>query len=333
MEIKNYYGIDVSAKELFLSNSKELLGKFDNNANGHKKIIKFINSKKKNVYICMEATGIYSLDIATALSKEKGMNVMVANPRSVKHFAEAMMKRSKTDTVDAQLLAQYCEKMDFIKWEAPNENFFNFRAISRRIRALKDDITVEKNRLHSYKATKSTPEILIKHATINISQINKVIKELIAEAVKIVKKDKELERKFELLKTINGIAKLSAIYILSEIAFVIDDMEPKQLVAYAGLDPSKHESGTSIKKMEKISRKGNASLRKSLFFPAIVAVRTNKEVKAFYAKLLSSGKKKMQANVAVMRKLLHAIYGVFKLNEKFDASKCFIVDKKVCAGA
>lgn len=333
METKNYYGIDVSAKELFLSNQEKSFGKFENNEKGHKKIVAVLKSNQGANYICMEATGFYNLDIATALSKTKDTFVMVANPRSVKHYAQAMMKRSKTDLVDAKLLAVYAEKIPLEAWRAPSENYFNLRAISRRIRALKDDSTAEKNRLHSYKATKATPDVIIKNTIAHIGQIKQSIKELEKEAIKIIKIDPELNRKFELLKTINGIAKLSAIYILSDIAFLTDDIDPKQLVAYEGLDPCKYESGTSVKKLEKISKKGNAQLRKSLFLPALVAIRVNKDVKSFFAKLVSAGKKKMQAVTAVMRKLLHAIYGMFKLDQKFDSSKCFVVVKKTSASA
>lgn len=175
--------------------------------------------------------------------------------------------------------------------------------------------------------------MIIKNVIAHIGQIKKSIEELEKEAVKIIKADPELNRKFELLKTINGIATLSAIYILSDLAFLIDAIDPKQLVAYAGLDTCKYESGTSVKKLERISRKGNAHLRKSLFLPALVAIKTNHDLKAFFLKLVSAGKKKMQAVAAVMRKILHAIYGMLKHNQNFDSSKCFVGNKKIRATA
>ena len=100
-------------------------------------------------------------------------------------------------------------------------------------------------------------------------------------------------------------------------------MDVRQWVAHAGIDPLQFESGTSVHKPSRISRRGNAHLRRALFLPALVAVQHEPHVTAFYEKLLERGKTKMQANVAVMRKLLHAIYGMLKHDRDFDGEKFY----------
>lgn len=322
---KSYFGIDVSAKELVLADVNNKSKTFSNNSSGHKQIFDFLKSRNSEVYVCMEATGVYSLDIATVLSNVKGINVMVVNPKSAKDFASACMNRSKTDRVDAHSLALYASKFDFIKWVPPSRQFYEIRIISRRIQALKQDIAAEKNRLHAYKATAFTPAIVIQSTIDNIKALLKLIKELHKQALLLIREDKALSQKFSLLTSISGIASLSAIYCLAEIAFLPDDITPKQLTAYAGLDPRKFESGTSIKKREAISKKGNAALRKALFLPALVAIRFNPIVKKFFINFVARGKQKKQAIVAIMRKFIHAILGMFKSNRPFDATLCFNV--------
>jgi transposase len=94
-------------------------------------------------------------------------------------------------------------------------------------------------------------------------------------------------------------------------------------VAHAGLDPRPYESGTSVHRPRRISKVGNRHLRAALYTPALVAIQHQPNVKAFYDKLIAAGKKPMQAVVAVMRKLLHAIWGMLKHDQDFDGNKFF----------
>jgi transposase len=100
-------------------------------------------------------------------------------------------------------------------------------------------------------------------------------------------------------------------------------MSARQWVAHAGLDPKHSESGTSVKGRARISKVGNRHLRAALFLPAMVASQHEERVRAYYQKLLAKGKKPMQALVAVMRKLLHAIHGMFQHEADFDGTKFF----------
>ena len=94
-------------------------------------------------------------------------------------------------------------------------------------------------------------------------------------------------------------------------------------MAHSGLDPKHSKSGTSVKATVRISKVGNRHLRAALFLPAMVASQHEPRVRAFYQQLLARGKKPMQALVAVMRKFLHAIHGMFQRNADFDGTKFF----------
>ncbi len=325
MKEKKYCGIDVSAKTLCVHIQGKNTRNFDNTEPGHRELLDAlqVQTQTSQVFVCLEATGIYGLDIATKLASLKDVNVMVANPRSVNNFSKALMKRSKTDLVDAEVLYQYAERMPFTKWKAPTQEFFQIRAISRRIRALKEDLTAEKCRLHASISTEFTPDVVTENIQAHLKYINEQIKMLQKHVVKIIASNTELKQKFNLLISITGFGELSALYVLADLIFLPADMDVKQWVAYAGLDPRKFESGSAIQKTERISKNGNKQLRHALFLPALVALKRNEHIKAFFKKLVLSGKKPKQAVIAIMRKFLHAIFGMFKHNQNFDATKSF----------
>ncbi|MGD0106224.1 MAG: transposase [Rhodopila sp.] len=92
-----------------------------------------------------------------------------------------------------------------------------------------------------------------------------------------------------------------------------------EMVAYAGLNPSHHRSGTSIDRPTRISKIGNATLRSSLFMPALSAMRFNPAVAALATRLKQAGRlTPKQIVVAAMRKLLVICFGVLKTGKPFD---------------
>jgi transposase len=100
-------------------------------------------------------------------------------------------------------------------------------------------------------------------------------------------------------------------------------MGARQWAAQAGLDVREERSGTSLARKPRISRRGNKRLRQALFFPALTAARCCPEAGAFVDRLVARGKTKLQAIIALMRKLLHAIHALWRNNEDFNAAKLF----------
>ena len=133
----------------------------------------------------------------------------------------------------------------------------------------------------------------------------------------------ELQRRYELLCSIPGVGNVSAIALLAELAMLPEDRDVRQWVAYAGLDPRECSSGTSVRKCARISKVGNRHLRHALYMPALVASQHEPHLRGFYQHLLERGKKKMQALVAVARKLLHAIYGMFRSGQRYQGARVF----------
>jgi Transposase IS116/IS110/IS902 family len=118
-----------------------------------------------------------------------------------------------------------------------------------------------------------------------------------------------------------GIGETSALQILGELAVLPDTLDARQWVAFAGLDPLRFSSGTSVEKKPRISRGGSRHLRRGLYMPAVVAIRHEPHLRAFYQRLRARGKAPLQAIVAVMRKLLHAFFAMFRSDHAYDGSR------------
>jgi transposase len=141
--------------------------------------------------------------------------------------------------------------------------------------------------------------------------------------MELIRGDAEMAKRFGLLTAMPGIAATSALQILGELSLLSPELTVRQWVAHSGLDPVHRDSGTSVHKRSRISRAGNRNLRRALYMPALAAVRWDPHMKAFYEALQARHKTKLQAIIAVARKLLHAIYGIFKSGTHYDGNKLF----------
>jgi transposase len=248
MLVDKVAGIDVAYKTLALvMREGEKAGKareFANTASGHQALIKALKSAGVQ-RVCLEATGAYHLDLALALD-DAGVALMVVNPKAAKHFAEALMTRTKSDAVDAGMLAQFAQNMPFEPWQRPDAQALGLRACARRLAALVKARTQAKNQLHAASQTTTTPEIVLTDLRLTISQCEEQITQLRSGACALIEADAPLVEVFTLLTSVKGIAAASAIQIMGEILVLPADMQAKQWVAQAGLDPRHATSGTSV---------------------------------------------------------------------------------------
>lgn len=320
-------GIDISAKTVVVAHrgvkGRVERHKFANDGAGRRALLHYLKKRAKLIRVVMESTGVYGLDLALLLSKN-GIELMVANPRATAHFAKAILQRSKTDSLDAEMLLLFAESMPFLPWTAPSATQLELRGISRRVQALLETVRAEKSRMHAAMYLEGTT-IVRKSIQSTLKALNKQIMSLRVEAMKLIKSDSLLTRRFELLLTVKGIGKISAISIIAELSVLAPDMTDRQWVAHAGLDPRLFESGTSVEKVPRISKRGNSHLRAVLYLLARVASRFDPGARRFAARLKANGKKPLQIHVAVMRKLLHGIHAMFENNVPYDTNNLFPV--------
>ena len=296
---------------------------FANSAAGHKALIAWLGRRKLPVRVSLEATGIYSLDLALALDRAPGIELAVLNPKTANRFAQSLSHRSKTDRADALALAEYSRRMPFTPWRAPNPQALRLRALTRHIATLTEQSAREQNRLHAAQASAETPRLMLADLRRSLAALHKRILRLRRDALAQLRAGDALRQRFELMTSIPGIAQTSALHLIGELAALPPELSVRQWVASSGLDPAHHDSGTSVHRRARISRHGNRHLRRALYMPALVATRHDPHLKAFYDTLLARHKARMQALIAVARKLLHAIYGIFKTLTPYDGAKLF----------
>lgn len=318
-------GIEVSYQTLVVDQAGKPPREFPNTAAGHRALLAGLRRNTLPLRVCMEATGLYGLDLALHLSAA-GIPLQVANPRAVRNFARAMMQRSKTDRLDAVVLREYAARMPFEPWQPPSAQALKLMAVAHRVEALTHMLVAEKNRLHAASLSRALPELIRRDLRRSLQNLERAVRRLTQEALLFIAEDPQLARRLELLVSIPGIGVTSALALLAELLRFGPDSDVRQWVAYAGLDPRLHLSGSSVAKKPVVSKTGNAHLRRALYMPALVASQHEPHLRAFYQHLLVRGKTKLQALVAVMRKLLHAIFGMFKHNATYDGSKVFVLE-------
>jgi transposase len=270
----------------------------------------------RQAHACMEATGRHSLGVALALH-DAGHVVSVVNPAQIRDFARTKLGRNKTDKVDAVLIREYAKLFKPGPWAPPSPAMRRLCELQTVRAGIVSNRAEWKNRLGSGLGdgiATSLAVATIEHFTAQIKAVDKAIREAIDQ-------DDELRCRRDLLLSVVGVGETLAASLLVEMP------EPKvlrrsgEIVAYAGLNPSHHRSGTSIDRPTRISKVGNATLRSSLYMPALSAMRYNPAIVALVARLKNAGRlKPKQIVVAAMRKLLVICFGVLKTGRVFDTT-------------
>jgi transposase len=325
-EVQVFAGIDVSARELNVAwrrpeKDKETTATFTNTRSGHKALLAFLLRGNQRVRVCLEVTGNYSLDLALALQAHGQVEINVVNPRRARRFAESLGERSKTDPVDAHVLCEYALRMPWVPWQPPSSTALHLRAVMRAVEDLTSILTQEKNREHALAASHALPSLVLTELKRHQRYLQNRLTRLRREALQLVARDPQLSRRFQLMQTTPGIGENSALQILGELAVLPDTLDARQWVAFSGLDPRRFKSGTSVEQRPRISRAGSRHLRRALYMPALVALRHDPHLGSFYQHLLKHGKARLQAVVAVMRKLLHAFFAMFRSGQPYDGSR------------
>lgn len=268
----------------------------------------------EQVHVCLEASGGYQRSVARFLH-EHGLTVSVVNPRRTSAYANSQLTRSKTDRVDARLLARFCRREEPSPWHPASSEQQKLKEMSRGLQSLKKERDRLKNQIDQ--STNPTVTGSLQSVLDSVTEQIDRLKEAIDQHVESIE---ALAKKRELLQTIPGIGAATAALVLAELGESSRFDSARQAAAYAGLTPAHHESGSSVHRKPRLSKVGSSRLRKALYFPAITALRCNAAIEALGKRLAERGKAKMVIIGAAMRKLLHICYGVLKNQTPFDAS-------------
>lgn len=287
---------------------------FPNTATGFEQLKGWLSKQDiHSVHACLEATGTYGEALSIFLH-EAGHMVSVVNPAAIKAFAGSRLSRTKTDRVDAELIARFCQAQVPPAWTPLPSEVRELQALVRRLESLIEMRVMEENRLSSgitVEAVRQSVEQLMAYLNKQIKHTEELIRNHINS-------NPTLKQQSALLDSIPGIAETTAATLLSEITDITQYRSARQVAAYAGLVPRERQSGSSVRGRTRLSKIGNARLRRALYFPAITALRCSPFFQAWAAGLQKRGKSKMSVICAVMRKLVHLAFGVLKNGKPFD---------------
>lgn len=267
------------------------------------------------VHACMEATNVYWEALATFLHA-RGHTVSVVNPARIKGFAQATMQRNKTDKLDSAVIASFCRTHRPSAWQPLSDEQRRLRALVRHRDDLLQTRLQQQNRLRdtSDELVRSSLESVLEAVEKQLEAVEKQLKTHVASQA-------ALQTNLQLLTAIVGIGSVTAAKLLAEFARIEQYGSAKAAAADTGVTPAHYESGTSVKRRSRMSKIGNANLRAALYWPAITAMRACPAFKAFAERLAARGKPKKVIIGAVMRKLVHIIYGVLKHQTPYDPAK------------
>lgn len=274
--------------------------------------------------VVMEATGRYSIELAVWMTEcRPSLAPAIEAPQQTAAFMKSLGLRGKTDKMEARALGFYgierqpCAHQPASKEEALLRDLVRYRdfLVQQRV--------AEENRAEEMKHC----PFVAKMAGRRLDQVGRNVEKIESEMHKVVDSATELKSDIDQLRTIYGVGFIVAATIRAELGDLRRFRKAKQLTAYAGLSPSRRQSGTSVNGRAHIDKRGNPRVRKALYLSAMVTIRGKNELQQGYLKLREEGKPAMSALGAVMRKLLVLMRAILISGKPFDPlwktpSKC-----------
>jgi transposase len=287
---------------------------FSNTHKGFQEFAVWVERKRERsvtVHLTMEATGVYYEGLAYFLWNGQGYAVQVILPNKVKNYAKSLDFKSKTDKIDAQILARFGLERELRHWQPVSSNLLELKQITRERDRLVRNRTAMSNQLHSSEHEGKPNRRIIDRTGDHIALLDRQIKEIEGEIKTLVGSDDNLKRKFAFLQSIPGVGLLTCAVVVAETNGFETFTGIKQLTSYAGLDVKIQESG-AWKGKSRISKRGNSRIRKALFMPSLSRVKHDRAAALFCERIRQRKGKPMVALVAVQRKTLGLMFSLWK---------------------
>lgn len=322
-------GIDISKAILDVcvispSNTSDIhYHQFCNNLKGFNELMKWLKQKSEAVVIedwrvCMENTGIYSLEL-NCFFHEKGIWQSMENALQIKRSMGVV--RGKTDKADSKTIALYAYRFsDKLKpYILPGRTLLRLRALfaqRERLVSMHSQLLVGGQSMNAYPKElvndiQKQNKTLLNNLAKQIKAIDKLLKECLQQ-------DEDLRGKAKLIQSVPGVGQQTAVYLLLVSRGMTSFATAREFACYSGCAPFEYLSGTSIRGKTKVHYIANRKMKTLLHMAAMNAVTFNEELKAYYQRKVSEGKNPMSVLNAVRFKLICRIFSVIRRNEAFQ---------------
>lgn len=314
-------GIDMASTTfvavLWLSPQQAIKQEFANSPGGWRKLGTWLKRHgAPSVRAALESTSTYGEGLLGWLH-EHGQRVYLLNPERVLRYAQCRGQRNKTDPADAHTIAEFLARHEELTpWLPPPPEQKTLRELMRTRAQLV---------AHGKQITNQLKTATPQSAPFLKALLQTVRAQLLALARALqahLRAHPPLERQVRQLMTIQGIGLVTAATALAELPPITPHTDARSISAWAGLTPHRWQSGHS-ERPARLSRRGNAHLRQTLFMPALVAKRCNPLLHAFALRLHAKGKSNLSILGAIAHKLLRIIVGLLKSNSSFDPNWSF----------
>lgn len=273
--------------------------------------------------VVMESTGHYHWTTALLL-RQAGVDVRVVNPLLAKQYTTGNIRKVKTDPADASGLARMAAVSDnlpptFVTSKTTlylRKKLATLASMTHQLQALTASLTS----MRDAQALLGTNESSAIHAVSDaIRALKHALTTLERECVAEAKNDAGARAATTLLTSIPGVSEFCAVLALQWFRFA-PEVTDKSWIAFAGLDISSRSSGTWRGRC-KLTKRGNAFLRRRLYAAAWGAMMHDAGFKSYYNILRAEGRAHVEALVIIARKLVRTMFMVLKTNRAFDAAK------------
>ena len=289
-----FVGIDVSKARLDVAVHEPAQSwSADNRDRGIAELVQRLQSLAPAL-IVLEATGGFELPLVAELMHAR-LPVRVSNPRRVREFARATGQLAKTDRLDAKVLAAMAALLRPEPRPLPSEAEEQLTALLTRRRQILEMLTVEKNRLHTVRASmRRDIEEHIAWLTEKLAKLDEAIDQFVQSSSLWKEKD-------AILQSAPGVGRVTSSTLLGMLP-ELGTLNRQEIAALVGVAPLNRDSGRKRGKRRVFG--GRAGVRRVLYMAALAATHCNPKIKKFYEHLLKQGKEKKVALTACMRKLL-----------------------------
>jgi transposase len=269
-----------------------------------------LRDKHKHLVVASEATGDYHRLLALTCL-DLGINFRLLNPLTVKRFIRTTVRKRKTDITDAEAIARVA-----LQGEGNLISYSDLNIVKPILRtSISLTQIAQMCDLMGQRMSALVPED--KALTNELTQCQLRLKQASTAFRDYAAKHTDKHTR-KLLMSIPGIANNLVTDIMVEIGDVSRFKGPKQLIAYAGLDPKVLQSGKTLNRYGHITKRGSKHLRRALFLSASVAKRCDSSFKSVYDKKRNEGKRYKEANIVVARKILRVIYAVWTNDKPYQ---------------
>jgi transposase len=299
---KTCVGVDVSKDTMDIGTSPRSKARnFRNNEAGINEAVTYLK-KLAPALVVMEATGGLEVSLAAALSAI-GISVAVVNPRQIRDYAKAMGKLAKTDTIDAEVMADFAAAVHPEPRPMSDSQTQELKDMLKRRSQLNEMITAEKNRLHRSRRPVS------EHIKAHVAWLEQELDNMNSSLNRFIQESPIWRENDNLLQSVPGVGPILASTLLAELP-ELGTLNRKQIAALAGVAPLNRDSGRFRGK--RTIWGGRAKVRAALYMSTLTATRFNAVIRCFYERLIAAGKAKKTAITACMRKLLTILNAMMK---------------------